>query len=519
MSEQAIATKLVWSVTPHGILKENLETTINFLHESRINLFHSIYSHYMKDFIPKFKQLWHSSGLVNQFSQHGPTFMFELVGRQCQVCVPNGETYLADGVTIDVHISVDFNFCAQNIIVPSLTEALEVKVSNADQLSKLKAGSTLNISYGTVQLLVTKVTKQTESEFHLQCEVVEGGTIFSGTKLHSDDISRTLFPLLPEDNETLDHKFHHSADYILLSGVRSESEILHIKKMILGSDSKLSSRHPSVSITPEILNADTQISPRFILKVGSSRSLEMMSKVLPLVDGVLISRSELGLDKHPHSLGILQKQIMEVCHKNAKLVIVSSDFMQSMRYNPSPTRAEVSDIANAMEDGTDAVMIAPEVTQGPYAQQVSKISRDVLFQADQWRVKTWQSYQLDNIVSDDDAVLYGTMRIAEQADVSAIVCFTEGGYTAYKLSSMRTPKTIIAVTCNKRIFRQLNMLSSVQPVLLSTHSKTEQLLTYIKSILMNQFGFRTGEKFVFISLTTSSVSARNSNLFTLQEID
>lgn len=337
-------------------------------------------------------------------------------------------------------------------------------------------------------------------------------------------MSRDLFPLLKEDKISLKNKFSQQADYLVISGIKSEEELIFIKKAILGKSAKGSKRHPSVPITPNILNIDTTLPPRFLLKVGSKRSLALMSKVLPLIDGVFLSRADFGLDVHPYNLGILQKKIIETCNKNAKSIIVSSELMQSMRQNPTPTRAEVSDMANAMEDGADALVLSSAVTHGIYNALVAHVSREVLADAEAWKAKKWKTFGMADIsignndtLSDDEAVTYGAIRIAEQADISAIVCFTEGGYTAYKLSAMRTPKTIIAITCNKRIFRQLNLLHAVQPVILDTKLQTEKLLTHIKKILVKKFNFKHGEKFVFVSLTASSVSARNSNLFTLQE--
>ncbi len=518
---EIVATKLIWSLTSHGLFQENLSETVTLLQQYRISIIRAIYSHHFDNLVPQVQKEWNKQQAVsdNLLNYEEPTFLFELVGRRSLVSVPNNEFYFTDDALLDVSFSVDFDACAQNAVIASKTAAIEVRISNPDQLNEIKIGALFNLSFGSVRLIVEKIVKKRKQEMHLKCRVLEGGTIFSGSRLHSTDINRTLFPLMPADENTLKHKFNYHADYVLLSGIKSEEEIVFIKNMILGSESKSSRRHPSVPITSTILEPDTKLPPRFIFKVGSKRSLEMMPKVLHLIDGVLLSRSDLGLDEHPHNLGVLQKEIIEICNKHGKAIIVSSELMQSMRYNPTPTRAEVSDMTNAMEDGADALVLTSEVTHGPYKDRVADFSHSVLYQADQWREKTWQSYQLENIASDDDIILYGAMRIAEEEDVSAIVCFTEGGYTAYKLSAMRTPKNIIAVTRNKHIFRQLNLLRAVQPVLLNTTDKTEQLLSNIKQILVEQFGFRAGQKFVFVSLTSSSVSARNSNLFTLQEIE
>jgi pyruvate kinase len=136
-----------------------------------------------------------------------------------------------------------------------------------------------------------------------------------------------------------------------------------------------------------------------------------------------------------------------------------------------------------------------------------------------WFEKKWHPFEMDQIPTDDDAVTYGAIRIAQQANVRAIVCFTEGGYTAMKLSSMRTPTDIIAITCNKKIMRQMNLLRSVTAVVLESRSQVERILSETKEILVKNYDFKKGEKFVFVSLTASSVSEKNSNMFTVQEID
>lgn len=517
-----IATKLIWSITPFGVQQQNLESILDILEKNQLSIIRATYSEYLEPILHGF----HKKSLHSKY-QFDPTFLFELVGRRCIVAIPvdplsnepealNQKIILNDGDVVDLKFDVDFEFCAQSKIAYSSSSLIEVKVSSSDQLKSLEIGSILNISYGSVRLKVMDIEKRTSKTLHVKCKVMDGGSVFSGMKVHSSDISRDLFPLLKQDKASIQKKFHKHADYLLLSGLKAEHELHFFKKVLLGKALKKSSkRHPSVPITADVLNTDTALPPRFLLKIDSKHALDLMPKVLPHLDGIVLSRSEIGLDEHPYNLGILQKKVVEICNKNGKAIIISSELMRSMRQNPTPTRAEVTDIANAMEDGADALVLPSEITQGPYPELVAHISRNVLAEAEAWKAKKWNAFESYAIPSDDDIIIYGAVRIAEQSEASAIVCFTEGGYTAYKLSATRTPKTIIAFTCNKRIYRQLAILHSVHPMLLKGHLGTEKLLSHIKQILIDEFKFKSGEKFVFVSFTRSSVSSRHSNLFSL----
>ena len=292
-----------------------------------------------------------------------------------------------------------------------------------------------------------------------------------------------------------------------------------IKNSILNGEGQTSKRHPSVSISKEILEQEAQLPPRFIYKIDSKTALSLLPSILPYVDGVLLGRSELGQTEHPHNLPILQKNLVHQCNKMSKTIIIASELMHSMCKNSNPTRAEVSDLANAAADGADALSFSHAVTEGPHANLLAKVSQETLLNSEAWGESKWHPFEMDEIPDDDDAVTYGAIRIAEQANAKAIVCFTEGGYTAMKLSSMRTPTQIIAITCNKKVMRQLSLLRSVQCALLNSKLHMEKILQDTKSILVKNFNYQVGDKFIFVSLTASSVSARKSNLFTLQEIE
>lgn len=515
--------KLIWAVTCSGFKKFGVDTIVETITKHHLNAVRMTYSQEAKTHFLLLREKLNKEipAQKNQPAEGNIPFLFNFVGRRAIVSIQNGELEVNDGDTLQIKISVDPKFCASSVIVNSSSQYIEIRVSHEDQIKTLKVGSKLSFSYGAVEARVTDILFNTPDNSYLVSVQVElGGLLLSGMDVSSTDMSTDFFPLLPEDEKTLaDQDFIALADYVIVGGIKTEEELFFIKKSLLHEDGKLSKRHPSVAITKKTVEREAILPPRFLLKIDSARSLELLPNLLQFVDGVFLSRSELGQTEHPHNLPILQKELIAQCNKMSKVIIVASELMHSMRKNTNPTRAEVSDMANAAADGADALSFSHEVTEGPHANLVAQMARDTLINSEAWYEKKWHPFEMDNIPSDDDAVTYGAIRLAELAKVKAIVCFTEGGYTAIKLSSMRTPTQIIAITCNTKIMRQLTLLRSVTCALLDSNLHMEKILQEANSILTSHFNYKRGEKFVFVSLTASSVAARNSNLFTLQDIN
>ncbi|KAB8032042.1 pyruvate kinase [Fluviispira multicolorata] len=513
--------KLIWTVTNNGCEKLGVDHIASTIAKNRLNAVRMTYSTNAYPNILKLREKI-TKQLANEDKQPADgkvPFLLSFVGRRALLSVPGSEVAVESGSEVELLFYVDFAACASMTQCNSKSNKFEVSVSSEDQLSTLKAGSIINISFGSVELQIVEVLKKSAQELSARCIVEHGGTLISGVDVHSQDMSRDLFPLLADDEKTLRAGFSYLADYVIVDGIKSEQELFAIKAGILGENAPFSERHPSIPINKDVLETEALLPPRFLLKVDSRRSFELLPYLLKHVDGVFLSRSELGIDEHPHNLPILQKELIDRCNRMSKTIIVASELMHSMRVNANPTRAEVSDMANAAADGADALVLSHEITEGPNADLVAEVSLETLVNSEAWEEKKWHPFEMDQIPSDDDAVTYGAIRIAQQANVRAIVCFTEGGYTAMKLSSMRTPTEIIAITCNKKIMRQMNLLRSVTAMVLESRTQVERILNETKDILVNAFGFKKGDKFVFVSLTASSVSQRNSNLFTLQEID
>jgi pyruvate kinase len=423
------------------------------------------------------------------------------------------------GENVNIEIMVDAAAVAGQI--PKLEgDTLSIRVTSPDMISGLKEGSRIVISYQQTEFVVESVSRKSNDVLAVKAKVVESALLLSGMDVHSSDIPRDLFPLTHADAQAFERRFDDLADYVVVSGIRTADELTRVRRMILGdaAASGTSKRHPTVGIKDAIRERSSSVPPRILLKVDSRASLELLDTVFDDVDGLILSRSELGLSMPAHELPIIQKKLIARCNHLAKLVIVASELMYSMRVNPNPTRAEVSDMANAAADGADALFLAEEVTEGPHAELVADVSKETLINSEHLHDSNWHRVPFE-IANDDDAVASGALEIAEHAKVKAIVCLTEGGYTAMRLSSLRTPVDIIAVTYNHNVMRQLSLLRSVKVLTLERAPAFDQVLQETKKLLERYCGFARGDRFVFVSLTASPIAARNSNIFTLQEID
>ncbi|MFZ9518874.1 MAG: pyruvate kinase [Silvanigrellaceae bacterium] len=513
-------TKILWSLSQSSFEKKSRTEIAAHLCAIDINALRVTVT---PSLLPRLQALREDISAQLRSTLHRPNvgglipFVCSLVGRRARLRVPNGSRDIPAGEPFTVLMRTDFEACVHPDQLPHPSD-VEIVMSSADVANKIAVGSQLTVSYGQTVLEVTGL-ETTGGQQRLKVVASQPTQLLSGMDIHSPNLSRQLLPLLPQDEEVINHKFSHIADYVIIHGVNSKEELLKIKARIMPEHSGQGSlRHPSVPVGPAVRDSKASLPPRWIWKVDSRESLELLPTILENVDGVLLSRSELGLTIPPNSLPIIQKDLLARCNQAAKIVIVASELMYSMRVNPNPTRAEVSDLANAAADGADALLLAEEVTEGPFGPLVAEMSQETLVNAAPFLESNWNRVQFQ-AKSDEDAIAYGALKVAREIGARAIVCLTEGGYTAYRLASLRTPVEVIAISYNENIMRQLALVNSVRGMTIDSNLPFDQILAETKLKLHQSFGFNKGDKIVFVSLTASSVSARNSNIFTVQEID
>lgn len=261
-------------------------------------------------------------------------------------------------------------------------------------------------------------------------------------------------------------------------------------------------------------------SPWLFARIDSELAYENLHDLITSVDGVLISRREMALSINPATIPMITKEIIQQANDNAKVVVTASEMLASMRHNVTPTRAEVSDVANAVIDGTDAVVISEEVTNGRFGPDATEVMHRIIKD-----IETKQNVMLNWIkhtpvvASEMDAIAYHAYKTAERIKAKAIVCITVSGNTALKLASFRGPIPVIAATFSDSVQRRLSIVRGVESLLIENDPNLDDVLPQVNDRLLRGSWLKPGDPIIFVSITLSSVGRESSNLFTVQTLN
>jgi len=257
-----------------------------------------------------------------------------------------------------------------------------------------------------------------------------------------------------------------------------------------------------------------------LLHVDSQESAIHLPERLPLVKGIVISRLQVALTGNPASVPIFTKKCTQLCNEYGKIIIVASETLASMKTKPTPTRAEVSDIANSVIDGVDGVLLTEELLTGNYPERAIQVCKDIIDDLeDQGEVGlNWnkKGFPILNVL---DAVSFHSYQTALRVGAKAIVCITHQGNTALRLASFRPKVPIVAVTFSSAIAQKLSLIRGVVSITLDGSPNLDSVLPNMHVLLKNDLGFTKGDKIVFVSVSISSMGVESSNLFTVQEIE
>jgi pyruvate kinase len=366
----------------------------------------------------------------------------------------------------------------------------QLRTKNWDGLFKNNA--LVFVGYGQVVLRVLEVAKDSVS-----LEILQGGTIFPNMEIHIPE-TRSPRSLRNIDSNLLKSVLTKRIEYLVLPGILDGEEISNFRKMI-----------SELSETP----------PWLFLRIDSLAVYQNLDELLPHVEGVLISRRELALTTNPATIPMLTKEIIQKCNDFAKVVVTASEMLGTMRRSPTPTRAEVSDIANAIHDGSDALVLSEEVTHGRFGSRALGVMNRIIADSESSRNAgaNWVKFS-PAIQNEVDAVAFSAYTTAERVRAKALVCVTVAGNTAVKLASYRPPLPIIAVTFDKDVYRRLKIVHGVQPLLLESEPSIDQVLPTVTERLVRESWLRSGDKIVFVSITRSSLGLEGSNLLTVQQL-
>ena len=340
------------------------------------------------------------------------------------------------------------------IILSSCEEAFEgtsekVWVNYRLLAKEVQPGQNIYIDDGTLNLEVEKIDGD-----DVHCKVIVGGALRNtkGINLPGSDI--TMPALSDKDKSDIMWGLQHGMEYLAVSFVKTAQDITEVRKLIQGSGGNM----------------------KVLAKIETRQAVQNIEQIVDVVDGVMVARGDLGVEVATEDVPLVQKKIIEMCRVRGKVVIVATQMLDSMIRNPRPTRAEASDVANAVLDGTDAVMLSGETASGSYPVQAVSTMRRIVDRAEK-ELGLWGNHknneqnpvELEGIPV-PDAVSGAAVLIAKQIKAPAIISLTRSGLTAKMISKHRPECPILGVTPSQQTWRELALWWGVQPVRLSEMS-------------------------------------------------
>ena len=332
----------------------------------------------------------------------------------------------------------------------------QVSVTYPRLTKDLKIGDTVLLDDGRLELRVVKKTSHA-----LSCKIIRGGVLKSHKGVNLPGVKLSLPSLSNKDKDDLRFGVKQGVDYIALSFVRTAMDIAQTRLFI------------------HSLKTDIPI----IAKIEKPEAILNLDEIICESDGIMVARGDLGVEMSPEKVPLLQKMIIEACHWAETPVITATQMLESMIENPQPTRAETSDVANAILDGTDCVMLSGETAVGNYPVQTVEFMTRIALQAET-SVNPWPPD--DDVAGLGESVAHAACRAGEEQQAQAIVPFTQSGSTALLVSKHRPRMPIIAPTPFEQVARKVSLYWGVTPVILKAKKTTDDMITSVEKIMLKK---------------------------------
>lgn len=363
----------------------------------------------------------------------------------------------------------------------------------------ISAGHRILLDEGLIEIQVLKVSGR-----DIFCEVIVGGILTSHKGVNLPDTSVSLPPLTEKDKEDLKFAVKQGIDWVALSFVSRASEIYDLRYLIREYEQQLK--------LPKGLPI------KIIAKIEKHEAVKNFDEILEAVDGVMVARGDLGIETPAEEVPLVQKRIIDKCLEAAKPVIVATQMLDSMIRKPRPTRAEVSDVANAVIDHTDAVMLSGETASGSYPMRAVEMMAKIIRETE---ASVYDDVIIREIVKKikpiDEAVSRVANILARTVEARAILAASLSGYTGRIVCRYRPELPILVTTDNERVQRQMTLSWGVVPFVLPPCRSVEELVDRSLGFIKKKKYVKKGDRIIIIAGEPVG-RAGNINLIEIKEI-
>lgn len=364
-----------------------------------------------------------------------------------------------------------------------------VSVTYENFAKDLKVGSTVLIDDGLIELTVKEINGD-----DVVCEIINSGTLGSRKGINLPDVHVGLPALSEKDIDDIKFGIKIGFDYIAASFIRSAKDVLEIRKVLEENDG-------------------THI--KIISKIESREGVDNIDEILEVTDGIMVARGDLGVEIPLEEVPVIQKDLIKKCKAKGKLVVTATQMLESMVTNPRPTRAEASDVANAIYDGTDVIMLSGETAKGNFPVEavatMVKIANKVESSIDY--VKEVYNKKYVEYLDVTNAISHATCTTANDLNAAAVVAISKSGFTVNKVSKYRPSCPIVALTDDEKVQRQLNLIWGCYPKLVNLNDLTNGDLFENTAKLSTETEFvKSGDTIVIVAGTPVGIPGTTNTL-------
>ena len=368
--------------------------------------------------------------------------------------------------SIELKDNEELKIVSKNVVGDSRV----ISIDN-DILYDIKSNERILIDDGKIELRVISSSKN-----EVLTKIIRGGILLPRKGINFPESNISVSSITEKDIEDLHFGLDNDVDWIALSFVRSEKDIKLLRKMIRERGKKT----------------------RIIAKIEKPQAIKNIDKIIKSSDGLMVARGDLGVEMPMESVPIHQKKIVNKCNKAYKPVIIATQMLESMVKQKTPTRAESNDVANAVLDGADAVMLSAESATGNYPIIAVKSMEKIISSVERSTSEIYYNFEKNKYLRDrvNESLITAACRLSKQINAKAIVSMTKSGFTAFRVSGNRPKAKIFIVTNDKNLGNIMNMVWGIRCIFYNKTENIDLTLENIENILVENNHLKKDDKYI-----------------------